>query len=235
MVWALLCSVTNARGTSGEAGACAALAVTLTQPSLTRVSSALPLPLSAFSQMEGPSTVVAESRGFFFWLELNLVWQGIVFVIKSWIWRILFYLCFSLPYLISTLWVGPKTIDDIENTLITLFYGFCFMSWGLSWGLKKKQHLFSFWLENISDYFIRKIRFKVWNFRYLWWMWWNAEIPRLLFAIKTTCPGCPFLTMSCCWARRCRKNDSVWVCWYQLYRFLGASAATLLEPYFPLV
>jgi len=142
-------------------------------------------------------------------------------------WRILFDWCFSLPCLILTLWVGPKPVGDIENTLI-IFTGFSLCA-EISYEVEKKPKkcLFSFWLESISDDFRRKIRFKVLNFRYLWWMWSNAEIPRLLFAIKTTCPGCPFPTMSCCWVRRCRKNDSVWVCWYQLYRLLGASASFL--------
>lgn len=77
----------------------------------------------------------------------------------------------SLPFLISTLRVGP--MDDIEDTLITLF------SWVFLHVLRclmrskkapQKAKQFVFLLIGKCTYLMRKNRFKVLNFRYLWWM-----------------------------------------------------------------
>lgn len=89
----------------------------------------------------------------FFWLELNLVWKGDRVrcerrnVLNPECEEYFFCLFFSLPCLISTLWVGLKTVDDIENTLITLVLWVLLHVLRPLMKLKKKpnpNHLFSF-------------------------------------------------------------------------------------------
>lgn len=73
------CSLTNAQGTSGAAAAWAVLALTLTQPSLTRC----PEPCHyCFTDGRAKCCYGRKQKGFF-WLEQNLVWRWIVFVVKD--------------------------------------------------------------------------------------------------------------------------------------------------------